>query len=75
MFTATNCIGCPLACHCTICKQACCSTQVSISAISPVRSAIGMNSPGATNPRCGCCQRTKASTPIIAPLLNSCTGW
>ena len=31
----------------------------------PVSSASGMNSPGETRPRSGCCQRTSASTPTI----------
>ena len=34
--------------------------------IRPVSSATGMNSPGASRPRSGCCQRTSASTPTIA---------
>jgi hypothetical protein len=31
----------------------------------PASSAIGMNTAGETAPRVGCCQRIKASTPVI----------
>ena len=34
--------------------------------ISPVSSAIGMNSLGGTRPRWGCCQRSSASKPVTA---------
>ena len=38
------------------------------SAISPADSASSMNASGYSSPRVGCCQRTSASTPSIAPV-------
>ncbi len=43
--------------------------------IRPLCSASGMNTAGLTSPRCGWCQRSSASTPVIWP-LGACTfGW
>jgi len=38
--------------------------------MSPVSSANGINSAGETRPRCGCCQRTRASKPTILPVSS-----
>ena len=49
--------------------------QLPMSTMRPARSATGRNSRGASSPRVGCCQRTSASTPVIAPVENSMIGW
>ena len=55
--------------------QACCRTQRPIGMISPPRSAAGMNCPGSSRPRCGCCQRMSASALVICPVARSTMGW
>ena len=37
--------------------------------------SLGMNASGGTSPRSGCCQRTRASSPTMAPLTRSTWGW
>ena len=51
------------ACHPPTCAHTVSSTQSPIGTISPVLSAIGMNSDGGTSPRSGCRHRMSASTP------------
>src|SRR3954471_13516881 len=50
-------------------------THLPIGTMSPVSSAIGMNSAGETMPWPGRCQRTSASTPTISPLATETSGW
>jgi hypothetical protein len=50
-------------------------TQVPSGTMSPVSSAIGMNSDGGTVPRRGLNQRSSASNPVVAPLTRSTIGW
>ena len=64
----------PVARHCTSWRQAVSSTHWPIGTISPVSSAMGMKSAGETSPRSGCCQRSKASTPAIWPVVTSRCG-
>ena len=46
-----------------------------MSMISPVSSAIGMNSAGETKPRVGCFQRISVSNDAMAPSRRSMIGW
>ena len=57
------------------CAAACWNTQSPMSMMSPLDSAIGMNSAGLIRPRSGCCQRISASALWIAPLRRSTMGW
>ena len=50
------------------CTQACNIVHSLINCMRPDFSAIGMKSPGGTNPRCGCIQRIRASIPVICPV-------
>ena len=50
-------------------------TQAPSSSISRVSSICGMNAPGASRPRSGCCQRTSASKRVVAPVARSTIGW
>ncbi|MEN9486268.1 MAG: hypothetical protein RJB37_4148 [Pseudomonadota bacterium] len=43
--------------------------------IRPACSATSMKAAGASRPRCGCCQRTSASTPVSARVRASTLGW
>ena len=61
-FTATCQRGAPASRQRRTCAQASRSTQSPISTIRPFCSASGMNSSGGTKPRCGCRQRSNAST-------------
>ena len=54
---------------------ACRITQSPSGTISPLSSAISMNSSGGTIPRTGCCQRTSASSPRVRPVARSTMGW
>ena len=56
-------------------RHACSRTQRPSGSISPDSSASGMNSIGLTSPRCGCCQRSSASTLASRPVCSSITGW
>ena len=56
-------------------RQASSSTNSPIGTISPVSSASGMNSPGATTPRSGCRQRTSASAATTSPSARRAIGW
>ena len=51
------------------------STLVVRAGISPLRSAIGRKTAGASTPNRGWCQRTSASTPIKLPPGSSIWGW
>ncbi|MEZ5133687.1 MAG: hypothetical protein R2699_01145 [Acidimicrobiales bacterium] len=55
--------------------QACSITHRPMPTISPVSSATPMNSLGWRSPRSGCSQRSSASTPLMAPVTRSTTGW
>jgi hypothetical protein len=41
----------------------------------PISSANGMNEIGCNRPWVGCCQRTSASKPTMAPETRSKIGW
>jgi hypothetical protein len=43
--------------------------------MTPIDSATGMNSSGEMKPRCGCGQRSSASTPSMRPVRVSTIGW
>ena len=73
-FTATV-TSSPSARHAAACRQASRSTQAPSGTISPLASATGTNSPGATGPRSGWVQRSSASTPVIPPVRRSSCGW
>ena len=62
--TATPCVAVPGEAS----RQACFSTQAPIGTISPVSSAIGMNSAGGTGGASGGSQRSSASTAIDRPV-------
>ena len=62
-------------CHFTAWRQASARIHWPMLMISPVSSASGMKSSGWIMPRVGCCQRTSASKPTIAPLCRSISGW
>jgi hydrogenase maturation protein HypF len=64
-----------LRCHSAACRQASRSTQAPRGRISPLASARGMNSVGATSPRAGWFQRARASAPTIWPDPRSKVGW
>ena len=68
-------IAYPAARHAAPCAQACSSTHLPISVISPVSSASGMNSSGGTTPRTGWFQRISASTPVVLMSLRANVGW
>ena len=55
--------------------QACWSTHRPISMIKPDCSASGINTVGRTDPRLGCFQRRRASTPVTRPSRVSTMGW
>ena len=61
--------------HSTTCRQARSSTQRPSGTTRPVSSASGMNASGLTRPRCGCIQRTSASTPTTPPVAIETIGW
>ncbi len=75
MFTATRIGGTPARSQAWIWAQVACSTHSSMRRIRPRFSATGMNSPGSTSPRSGCCQRSSASTATMRPLPSSMLGW
>ena len=56
-------------------RQTCSITQSVIGAISPVRSARGMNASGGIGLPNGSRHRSSASTPIIRRVAGSNTGW
>ena len=56
-------------------RQASARTQRPIGRIAPFSSAISMKSPGATSPRSGWSQRTRASTPSMPPPASDTIGW
>src|SRR5690349_3205121 len=68
-FTATRKTGSERSCQVRHWRHASRSTQPPSGTMSPVSSASGMKSPGATMPRWGCCQRKSASAPQRAPQL------
>ncbi len=55
--------------------QALRSTQLPISTMRPISSAIGMNSAGETMPRSGCGQRNSASQVEIRLVRKLKSGW
>ena len=65
----------PASCQALACVQAFLSTHSPIGMISPVSSASGMNVSGRISPFCGCCQRIRASTPTILPVVVLTRGW
>ncbi len=65
----------PLASHCANWVVAVRNTHSPIVNIRPLRSAIGMNSAGDTAPSSGWVQRSSASAPTRAPLINENWGW
>ena len=65
---------CPRARQAPHCRSACVEHAAVSGRISPVCSARGMNSPGGTSPRIGCCQRTSASTPSAPPRAQAHLG-
>jgi hypothetical protein len=73
-FTATG-ISYPSSSHRRTCRNACPSTYTVSRLISPVLSAIGMNSAGDTMPRTGWFQRTSASTPHSWCMFSETVGW
>ena len=75
MFTAMIMDGIPLPIQRASCCTAVRSTHSPMGRISPLFSAIGMNSAGDTMPSSGCCQRSKASTPMIRSDLRLRWGW
>jgi hypothetical protein len=56
-------------------RQASLSAHSPIGTISPVSSAIGMNSTGPTRPRSGWCQRISASNAEKRLVARSNSGW
>ncbi len=56
-------------------RQASSITHSPIGTMSPVRSAVGMNSSGGTMPRTGSFQRINASVPANRPRRRSTIGW
>jgi len=58
--------GKPSRCQATCCAHTVFSTQLPIGIISPVSSAKGRNLDGAMMPKSGWCQRSSASTPVMA---------
>ncbi|MGA9077113.1 MAG: hypothetical protein WB383_02105 [Acidimicrobiales bacterium] len=56
-------------------RQASPITHSPIGTMSPVSSAIGMNSSGGTIPRAGSIHRMSASTPVYRPSCRSTIGW
>ena len=73
--TDTPIAGSMSRCQAAVWRQANSRTCSPSRAISPVSSAIGMNSSGPTRPRSGCCQRTSASVDTGRPVARSITGW
>ena len=61
-------VGEQASCHAAVCRQASARTQAPIGTMSPVSSAIGMNTSGGSGPCSGCCQRSSASVPTSAPV-------
>ena len=51
------------------------ATSMPISTISPLDSAVVMNSEGRSRPRSGWCQRTSASNAWMPPSLRETIGW
>jgi hypothetical protein len=56
-------------------RQGVSSTQSPTWLCRPTKSTMGRNSPGSSRPRCGCCQRIRASTPTISPVRMLTLGW
>ena len=56
-------------------RNASARTQRPTSNISPLSSAVSMNSLGASSPRSGWGQRTRASNAWIVPSTSETTGW
>ena len=54
--------------------HACRKTQSPMGTMSPVSSAIGMNSEGRTKPRDGCLQRISASQPMTRLSITLISG-
>ena len=69
-FTAMVVSGRPASTQARACLHASRSTQLPIGRIRPQSSATGMNCAGETGPRVGCVQRSSASAPVIAPVLQ-----
>ena len=61
--------------HMVACSQAFFSAQVPSETMSPVSSAIGMNSLGGTMPLIGWSQRIRASKPLMVLSRVFSTGW
>jgi hypothetical protein len=62
--------GGEVRCHSAACRQASHSTQAPRGRMSPLASARGMNSVGATSPRTGWRQRARASAPMCMSALE-----
>lgn len=56
-------------------RHACSRIHTPMPLMRPLSSATGMNSSGGTRPLSGCCQRTRASTPFISPVVSDTMGW
>ncbi len=74
-FTATRGTGTPSSRQVLAWAQAVRSTHSPMGTIRLVSSATGMNSAGDTDPNSALVQRSRASTPEMAPLVTSIWGW
>jgi len=67
--------GRPMPSHVASCAQAVRMTQAPTGSTRPVSSSAPMKRSGGTMPRPGECQRSSASTPVMAPSDRRAFGW
>ena len=65
----------PASRHCANCRHVVSMTQCCTATKVRVCSDSGTNTSALSSPRCGCCHRSNASTPTIAPVARSNSGW